>query len=170
MTGGWFDPIFRFFVFSGRSKGAKDEMVTVRGMGEIRIFVDGASRGNPGPGSYGFVIESVKRRDEGSGFLGVVTNNVAEYCGALRALRAAQQIAIKGDEIRLISDSQLLINQLSGRWKIRNERLRGLKKEIDHITSELNGRGVKIKFEKVPRENWGVRRADALCNSVLDSI
>ncbi len=137
---------------------------------EINIHTDGASRGNPGPGSYGFIIETGEKKYQGSGFLGRVTNNVAEYNGAIRSLEQALTLASKGDEIRLISDSQLLINQLSGKWRIRDDKLKKLKKQIDSILSKLAKRGVEVKFEKVEREDEGVKKADRLCNFVLDSI
>ena len=92
------------------------------------IFTDGASRGNPGPGSYGVWVNELGRSSYGFGsFLGDnVTNNVAEYQGALRGLEEARSLLERADDIDcvcLCSDSELLVKQLTGVYAVRSPQL-----------------------------------------------
>ena len=137
---------------------------------KIKIYTDGAARGNPGPGSWGFIIEKGNGEYIGSGLLGKVTNNVAEYSAAINGLSKALALATEGDVIELFSDSQLLINQLSGRWRVKDAKLKKLKIRIDELMSELTEKGIMVELKRVSRENAGIKRTDALCNSALDSI
>jgi ribonuclease HI len=128
----------------------------------IEIYTDGASRGNPGPGSYAFiVVEDDEVLHSGSGFLGTSTNNQAEYTAVIKALDHAIQEGYQ--DITLYSDSQLMINQLNGEWQVKNERLRELYDEVQERLKQVD-----VAFTNVPRENEHVDKADTLCNKELD--
>lgn len=126
------------------------------------IHVDGASRGNPGEASYGFVIlnSSGKVIYQESGYIGRATNNVAEYTALVRALEFAVQKRIKQVEIR--SDSQLLVRQLAGLYKIKSEPLA----KLHQCCKELLANFEKFQIQHVPREEN--RLADKLANFALD--
>ena len=95
-------------------------------MKKLKIFCDGASRGNPGPSGIGYVIldPSGKSLKEGSDFLGIRTNNQAEYYAAIRALEEA--IELDAEEIELYTDSDLLVKQLKGEYQVRDPELKTL--------------------------------------------
>ena len=134
---------------------------------DIIIYTDGASRGNPGEASYGYIIYARGGeilRQEGK-VLGITTNNVAEYTGVL----AAYQYILKkwGSvtplKIELRADSRLVIEQLAGRFKIKSPHLYEIYKQIKQIEADL---GVII-YKHVPRaENF---IADRLANQALDA-
>jgi len=127
----------------------------------ITIFIDGASRGNPGKSSCAFVIEkNGKLVEEKSFFLGVMTNNQAEYNGLLYALERA--IVLNEKSIQIFSDSELLVKQLQGFYQVKSENLKPffgkykvLKQSIEYL--EIN---------HIPREKN--KRADFLCNLELN--
>ena len=128
----------------------------------IWIYTDGASRGNPGPASTGIVVYSTEENClyEESCLLGLKTNNYAEYSAVLRALKLSHQNKVQ--TLTLRSDSQLLVRQLSGEYKVRSTNIKALyqtcKKYIKQIPS--------VKFEHIPREENTI--ADALANLILD--
>src|SRR5437867_4236541 len=97
---------------------------------KVVAYADGASRGNPGPASYGIVLydENGKKLHHASEALGRGTNNFAEYRGAIAALEAALGLAARDVELRM--DSELVVRQLSGRYKVRNPGLLPLYKRI----------------------------------------
>src|SRR3989344_5305304 len=118
---------------------------------KIIIHTDGASRGNPGHASYGFVIEDSDGESlyKESKYIGVTTNNVAEYTGVLESLRRAKKlIKNKNSEIHLLADSKLAIEQLSGRYKIKSPHLKPIIAEIKILATELGG----IFYRHAPRE------------------
>lgn len=129
------------------------------------IEADGGSRGNPGPAAFGAVVRDRDTGDvilERGGYLGETTNNVAEYTGLVEGLRSAFEIDDDAVvEARL--DSKLVVEQMSGRWKIKNDSLRKLAIEGQGIA-----RGKNVRYTWVPREQNGA--ADALVNEVLDSL
>lgn len=129
----------------------------------LEIYVDGASRGNPGPGAYSFifVIDDETIYSE-SKFLGNVTNNVAEYKAVIEALEKATEFTRW--KIQLHSDSQLVVNQINGDWRIRKNHLKKLYDEVNR----KRGRFEEVKFFHVGRENVFIRKADGLCNKCLD--
>ncbi|MDY6771237.1 MAG: ribonuclease HI family protein [Candidatus Nanohaloarchaea archaeon] len=129
---------------------------------DVVIYTDGASRGNPGPASYGFVLtdgDEVLYTE--SGFLGRSTNNQAEYNAVINALRTAIDAGV--DSVKLFSDSQLLVNQLNGEWKVKDAELRELYDTVQELLDEID-----VAFTHVPRENRFVDLADTLCNEKLD--
>ena len=118
------------------------------------IFTDGASLGNPGPMGIGIVIYKDKFRiEELSEYIGQGTNNMAEYTAVVRALETVHEIG--GLDIHIKSDSQLIVRQLNGQYKVKDPKLIPLKKRIDTLC-----KGLKVKFEHIPREKN--EEADAL--------
>jgi ribonuclease HI len=88
---------------------------------KLTAFVDGASRGNPGPSGYGVVLRSDSEVIEICGYLGTTTNNVAEYSGLLEALSAAHEEG--ADELEVVSDSLLLVQQMLGKYRVKHPNL-----------------------------------------------
>jgi probable phosphoglycerate mutase len=127
------------------------------------VTADGGSRGNPGPAAYGAVVfEGEKVLAEVSGKIGIATNNVAEYRGLIAGLEAAHDIDPNAlIEVRL--DSKLVVEQMSGKWKIRHPEMRELALQAKKIHAhEL------LKFVWVPRESNS--HADRLVNEALDGV
>lgn len=110
------------------------------------IFTDGASFGNPGPMGIGVVIyRDGKKVAEMSEYIGNGTNNIAEYTAVMRALEYAKGSGDK--EVRVRSDSQLVVRQLNGDYKVKDEKLRALKRQVDGLCA-----GMSVSFEHIPRE------------------
>ena len=128
----------------------------------VVAYADGASRGNPGPSSYGVVVYDESGLELHTGFraLGYGTNNQAEYEGAIAALEAA--LGLGADEITLRMDSLLVVRQFEGRFRVKNAKLIPLYKRL----VALRPRFGRITVEHVPREKNKV--ADALANQALD--
>ncbi|KAA0259424.1 ribonuclease HI family protein [Deferribacter autotrophicus] len=104
----------------------------------LNVYTDGASSGNPGPSGIGYVIEDNDGNIvfEYSEFIGNTTNNVAEYTALLRAIEKILELA--PERVRFYSDSELLVKQLKGEYKVRNEKLIGLYKNVMSKLSLLN--------------------------------
>ena len=133
---------------------------------KIIIYTDGASRGNPGPASYGFTIsgEHGKLLYEEGRYIGISTNNVAEYTAVLEALKYVKKNLKKQSlEIELFADSKLVVEQLSGRFKVKAKHLKPLIEQIQILKVELGG----AIHNHVPREKN--TEADSLANLALDS-
>lgn len=133
---------------------------------KLIIYTDGASRGNPGPASYGFTISDEKGKllyEEG-GYIGETTNNVAEYTAVLRALNYAKEKFLQNGpvQIQLYADSKLVAEQLSGRFKVKSSLLKPVIEKIKILAIELGG----IIFSHVPRTKNIL--ADKLANQALD--
>ncbi|GAA0476962.1 bifunctional RNase H/acid phosphatase [Paractinoplanes deccanensis] len=129
----------------------------------VAVEADGGSRGNPGPAGYGSVVRSHPAGEvlvERYGALGVTTNNVAEYTGLVEGLRAALELGATEVDVRM--DSKLVVEQMSGRWQIKNAGLRPLAASA----AELVARFDKVTFEWIPRERN--KAADALANRAMD--
>jgi len=127
------------------------------------LHCDGAARGNPGPAGVGIHITdedgtTVAEIAEG---IGETTNNVAEYTAAIRGLERAQELGAA--EVHLRSDSKLLIEQLAGRWKIKNENLIRLHRDIRDLVEDFE----RVTYEHVPRERNV--EADRLANEGVDA-
>jgi ribonuclease HI len=121
----------------------------------IVVFADGACEPvNPGGiGTFGYVIcEDGRCLEEGSGVVGEgATNNVAEYTAVIQALRKLLQMGVSGS-VRVKSDSQLLINQLRGVYRVRAGRILPLHRQVLHLLRELERRGVAVEFSTCERE------------------
>ncbi|WP_030666507.1 bifunctional RNase H/acid phosphatase [Streptomyces rimosus] len=132
-----------------------------------RTFVveaDGGSRGNPGPAGYGAVVidpESGQPLAEAAEYIGTATNNVAEYRGLLAGLRAAHALDPEA-EVRVRMDSKLVVEQMSGRWKIKHPDMRPLAAEARTVFPP--GR---VTYEWIPREQN--KHADRLANEAMDA-
>lgn len=126
------------------------------------INIDGAARGNPGPAAFGFVIRHAGDAVlEENGVLGDTTNNVAEYTALVRALGKAKEL--KATSVLIRSDSELLVKQMNGQYRVKNENLIPLHKEASQLARQFKSVG----YSHVPREDN--RDADRLCNEALDS-
>ena len=126
------------------------------------LCCDGGSRGNPGPGAAGYVLDDPSGREvEARGeFLGTVTNNVAEYRALIEGLRAARR---HGAQPLIVSmDSELVVRQMTGEYRVKNAGLKPLHAEAQAAAAELP----KLRFAAVPRELN--ERADGLVNEALD--
>ena len=128
----------------------------------IRAYIDGGARGNPGPAGYGVRIEDQDGTliAELYGPLGIATNNVAEYSGLLAALQWAVDHGHKQLHIR--SDSELLVKQMRGEYKVKNPGLQALSARARLLTMELD----RVTFEHVRREMN--KEADRLSNIAMD--
>ena len=128
----------------------------------ITAYIDGGARGNPGPAGYGVRVET----DDGSlieelhGGLGIATNNVAEYNGLLAALRYA--VAHGHREVRIKADSELLVKQMRGEYKVKHPGLQPLYQEARQLALRLD----RVTFEHVRREFN--KEADRLSNLGMD--
>ena len=136
------------------------------------IRTDGAARGNPGPASAGAALYAIDRPDARdpraapdasiSDFLGVQTNNVAEYTGVVRALDLARDLG--AGEVHLLLDSKLIVEQLAGRWRVKDPKL---------IPLWASARATLHEFSRwtathVPRAQNSI--ADALANEAIDRV
>ncbi|HVD48522.1 MAG TPA: ribonuclease HI family protein [Gaiellaceae bacterium] len=130
---------------------------------KARLSTDGGSRGNPGPAAYGYVLEA----DDGTVLdargetIGVATNNVAEYRALLAGLEAALDRGI--EELEVVSDSELLVKQMRGEYKVKNEALRELVDDAHALARKL----ASVEYTAVRREHNEL--ADRLVNEALDS-
>lgn len=127
----------------------------------FEINIDGAARGNPGPAAFAYVIahdgEPVL---EEAGRLGTATNNVAEYTALVRALARAAELG--GKRLVIRSDSELLVKQMNGEYKVKNAALKELYDEAKELAAQFDA----VTLQHVRREQN--RQADKLCNDVLD--
>ena len=130
---------------------------------KLRIFVDGCSRGNPGPAGIGYLIF-----DEGGRLLskkwkhvGLRTNNEAEYLAAIEALKEA--LSLGASEIELLSDSELLVKQIRGEYAVRSDRLAPLHEELIRLVRSFE------KFIVKHIERDGNREADRLAKLAASS-
>jgi ribonuclease HI len=131
----------------------------------LTCYTDGASRGNPGPAAYAFLILSEDTiLAERSEYIGLTTNNVAEYRGVIAALTLAAQYTSR--TVTLYSDSELVIKQINGQYRVRKEHLAGLHKKV----LDLGRHFETVHFFTVPRENLYIRKVDSLCNLTLDNV
>ena len=132
----------------------------------IRIFSDGASRGNPGPSAIAFIFLSVDDRPlkRYSRFIGTGTNNQAEYKALIRALEDASDLT--DGNITSYLDSELVVKQLNGEYRVRNLVLRGLWLEVERIKERFR----TVSFQHVPRTNTHIREVDKMVNETLDEF
>lgn len=127
------------------------------------LFADGGSRGNPGPAASGAVLfdeQGAVLREIGT-YLGIATNNVAEWTGLLTGLEAAIELGVKDLTVRL--DSELVVKQLSGAYRVKNEGLIPLHARAKTLLRSF----ARVDIRHVPRKQNAA--ADALCNQVLDA-
>ena len=128
-----------------------------------RLFTDGGARGNPGPAASAYVLEAedgsvLEARGEA---VGVATNNVAEYRALLAGLRRALELGV--DDLEVVSDSELLVKQMRGEYRVKNQALRGLSLEAAELGRTIG----QVVYTHVRREHNEL--ADRLVNEALDS-
>ncbi|MFE9906090.1 bifunctional RNase H/acid phosphatase [Streptomyces achromogenes] len=133
-------------------------------MREFIVEADGGSRGNPGPAGYGAVVRDAATGEtltEAAEYLGTATNNVAEYRGLLAGLRAAHALD-PGARVRVRMDSKLVVEQMSGRWKIKHPDMKPLAMEARSVFPPD-----QVTYEWIPRERN--KQADRLANEAMDA-
>lgn len=131
---------------------------------KVIIYTDGASRGNPGPAAIGIHVTDLDSQTiaEHKEALGVQTNNFAEYTAVIRALELS--LAQGVTDIILRSDSELMVRQMSGVYKVKSEAILPLYEKVKELLSQFSS----VKFEHVRRESN--READRLANEALDEV
>lgn len=134
------------------------------GLRELIVEADGGSRGNPGPAGYGAVVldpVSGEPLVEAAEYIGVATNNVAEYKGLVAGLKAARELAPDA-KVRVRMDSKLVVEQMSGRWKIKHPDMKPLAAEAARVFP-----AGQVTYEWIPREKN--KHADRLANEAMDA-
>ncbi len=130
---------------------------------KARLSTDGGARGNPGPAAYGYVLEA----DDGHVLaahgeaIGRATNNVAEYSGLVAGMAKAAELGVR--ELEVVSDSELLVKQMRGEYRVKNDALRRLWEEA----TDLERRFARVRYTAVRRAHNEL--ADRLVNEALDS-
>jgi ribonuclease HI len=130
---------------------------------KAKLFTDGGARGNPGPAAYGYVLEA----DDGTLLaahgerIGIATNNVAEYSALIAGLEKALELAVP--EVEVISDSELLVKQMNGEYRVKNEALRELSARASQLARQIGD----VSYRAVRREHNEL--ADRLVNEALDA-
>jgi ribonuclease HI len=128
-----------------------------------KLFTDGGSRGNPGPAAYAFVLEAEDGTvlDARGEAIGVATNNVAEYAALVAGLARAVEVGV--DELEVISDSELLVKQMRGEYRVKNKALQDLFLDASGHARKLR----RVTYTAVRREHNEL--ADSLVNEALDA-
>lgn len=136
---------------------------------KLNVFTDGGARGNPGYAGIGFIIidnETGKVVKSFKKKIGIATNNVAEYTAVLEAIKWISENYLSSElSIQFFSDSQLVVNQLKGNYKIKNFNLKKFVLKIKELEKEIKG---NIFYQLISREKN--RQADQLVNQALDSL
>jgi ribonuclease HI len=129
-----------------------------------KLSTDGGARGNPGPAAYGYVLED----EDGTVLaahgerIGIATNNVAEYSGLIAGLEKALELGL--DEVEVLSDSELMVKQMRGEYRVKNEALQ----ELWSRARRLAGQVGSVGYTAVRREHN--KLADTLVNEALDAL
>jgi ribonuclease H / adenosylcobalamin/alpha-ribazole phosphatase len=164
------EPMFPEPASASEDTGADDRPSAGSSRLRFLIRTDGAARGNPGPASLGAALYDLRRPDARdpravpdasiSAYLGVQTNNVAEYTGTVRALELARDLG--ASEVHLLLDSKLIVEQLTGRWRVKDAKLIPLWSQARQTLSGFE----RWTAAHVPRAQNSV--ADALANEAID--
>jgi ribonuclease HI len=131
---------------------------------KARLSTDGGARGNPGPAAYGYVLEA----DDGTVLaaegakIGIATNNVAEYSALIAGLEKALELGV--DQVEVVSDSELMVKQMTGEYRVKNEALRELSLEAGRLARRIG----LVDYRAVRREQNTL--ADTLVNEALDAL
>ena len=130
---------------------------------KARLYTDGGARGNPGPAAYAYVLEAEDGTvlDARGEAIGVATNNVAEYRALVEGLRRAVEAGV--DELTVVSDSELIVKQMRGEYRVKNAALRELSIEASSLARKLK----RVTYRAVRREHNEL--ADRLVNEALDA-
>jgi ribonuclease HI len=130
---------------------------------KARLSTDGGARGNPGPAAYGYVLESEDGHvlDARGEAIGIATNNVAEYRALVAGLEKALELGVR--ELEVVSDSELLVKQMTGVYRVKNQALRELSLAAARLARQLD----RVDYTAVRREHNEL--ADRLVNEALDA-
>jgi ribonuclease HI len=130
---------------------------------KARLSTDGGARGNPGPAAFGYVLETEDGTvlDARGETIGVATNNVAEYRALVAGLEKAIELGV--DELEVVSDSELVVKQMRGEYRVKNAALRELSLDAANLARRLG----KVSYRAVRREHNEL--ADRLVNEALDA-
>jgi probable phosphoglycerate mutase len=131
---------------------------------KAKLFTDGGARGNPGPAAFGYVLEAEDGTvlDARGQSIGIATNNVAEYRALVAGLEKAADLGV--DEVEVVSDSELVVKQMTGVYKVKNEALQ----ELVNDASRQARRIPRVRYTAVRREHN--EEADRLVNEALDAL
>ena len=130
---------------------------------KAKLWTDGGARGNPGPAAYGYVLQA----EDGTVLaahgeaIGIATNNVAEYSALIAGLEKAVEAGV--NELEVVSDSELLVKQMRGEYKVKNEALRELAARASRLARQVG----RVRWTAVRREHNEL--ADRLVNEALDA-
>ena len=130
---------------------------------KARLSTDGGARGNPGPAAYGYVLEA----EDGTVLaahgekIGIATNNVAEYSALIAGLEKALELGV--DEVEVVSDSELMVKQMTGQYRVKNEALRELSLEAGRLARRIGN----VDYTAVRREH--TKLADQQDNEARDA-
>ena len=130
---------------------------------KAKLFTDGGSRGNPGPAAYAFVLEAEDGTvlDARGEAIGVATNNVAEYAALVAGLERAAEAGV--DELEVVSDSELIVKQMRGEYRVKNRALQDLFLDASRSARKVR----RVTYTAVRREHNVL--ADSLVNEALDA-
>jgi probable phosphoglycerate mutase len=130
---------------------------------KARLSTDGGARGNPGPAAFGYVLEAEDGTvlDARGEAIGVATNNVAEYRALVEGLRRAVELGVT--DLEVVSDSELLVKQMRGEYRVKNEALRALSQDAARLARRLG----HVSYTAVGRAHNEL--ADRLVNEALDA-
>lgn len=133
---------------------------------KLKVYSDGASRGNPGPSAIAFMIltEDGRILKRSSKYVGVRTNNQAEYEALISALKSASKLSSR--EVVCYMDSELVVKHLNGEYQVKNSKLKTLWQKVN----ELKQRFQKVSFMYVPRTDSYIQKVDWLANQTLDRV
>jgi ribonuclease HI len=136
----------------------------------IIICTDGAARGNPGPSASGYTISDAhgKLIEANSVYNGLKTNNYAEYNAVIQAFEwcISHLKEHKEIEVELFSDSELIVNQLTGRYKVKSKDLLHLNEKAKQLSTRFKS----VEFNSIPREDERISRVDSALNRLLDTL
>jgi ribonuclease HI len=128
---------------------------------ELTIYTDGASRNNPGEAGAGvFILQEGKAVGRIAKYLGTTTNNIAEYTAAIIGLE--QAVTLGAVSVKLLADSELLVKQVNGQYKVKNEGLKPLHGKVKELIARIGS----VEVQYIPRERN--KEADALANKAID--
>ena len=132
----------------------------------LLVFTDAGARGNPRPAAFAYLISTKegKKLKEQAGYIGIATNNEAEYRGLIAGLEEAKRVG--AEEVTVTMDSELVVNQLLGKYRVKAVNLLPLYKRAMDLFSSFP----KAKIAHAPREHPSISRADCLVNQELDMM
>jgi len=129
----------------------------------LKIYTDGAARGNPGPAAYAFIfVHDDAIIHKGFGYIGTATNNTAEYKAIINALKVAEKF--HRGRLQIFSDSNLAVQQINKKWRINYPHLSEMCSQVYQLREKYE----KVEFFYVSRKNPYIQKCDELCNSQLD--